>query len=354
MPNPIYDTSKPVLVTGATGFLAGWIVKDLLEQGFTVHAAVRDPNNKDKVAHLEKLADASSGNIKFFKADLLQDGSYEEAMQGCGIVFHTASPFISNFKDPQKELVDPAVNGTRTVLNSANKIESVTRVVLTSSCVAIYGHASETTKAPTGKLTEAEWNNSSSLTENPYSYSKTMAEKAAWKIADAQSRWKLVVINPALISGPSLSGSPTSDVFSIFKQMADGAMKSGVPHIEVGVVDMRDVSTAHINAAFIDNANGRNIVFNRSMSFLDICNAIGEKRSDLPLPSREMPKWLIWLVGPMVNSAFSRNWVSLNVGHAWRGDNSKAVRELGLTYMPVEKSVQDMVQNMTDLGLIKG
>ncbi len=354
MPNPIYDTSKPVLVTGATGFLAGWIVKDLLDQGFTVHAAVRDPNNKDKVAHLTKLAETSSGSIKFFKADLLQDGSYEEAMQGCGVVFHTASPFTSDFKDAQAELVDPAVNGTRTVLNSANNIESVTRVVLTSSCAAIYGHSSETTKAPTGKLTEAEWNPSSSLTENPYSYSKTLAEKAAWEMADAQNRWKLVVINPALITGPLLGGTPTSDVFSIFKQMTDGAMKSGVPHIEVGVVDVRDVATAHVNAAFIEEANGRNIVFNRSMSFLEICNAIGEKRADLPLPSREMPKWLIWLVGPMVNSAFSRNWVSQNVGHAWRGDNSKAIRELGLTYMPVEQSIQGMVQNMTDLGLIKG
>lgn len=353
MPTPIHDISKPVLVTGATGFLAGWIVKDLLDLGYTVHAAVRDPNNAVKTGHLQKLADASSGTLRLFKADLLNDGSYDEAMQGCGVVFHTASPFTSDFKDAQTQLVDPAVNGTRNVLNAANKTESVRRVVLTSSCAAIYGDAIDTTNAPKGHLTEDVWNTSSSLTHVPYSYSKTLAEKAAWDMAEAQSRWKLVVINPALITGPSLGAAPTSEVFAIIKQLTDGAAKSGVPHLELGAVDVRDVSTAHLNAAFIEDAHGRNIVFNKQMTFLEIGQAIAAKWPDLPTPKRVMPKWLVWLVGPMINAAFSRKWVSRNVGQAWRADNSKAVRELGLTYMPVEQSIQDMVQNMMDQGLIK-
>lgn len=353
MPTPMYDTSKPALVTGATGFLAGWIVKDLLELGFTVHAAVRDPDNTEKTSHLQKLADQSDGTIKFFKADLLREGSYDEAMQGCGVVFHTASPFTSNFKDAQKELVDPAVNGTRSVLNAANKTESVSRVVLTSSCVAIYGDTVDTTNAPEGKLTEAVWNTTSSVTHVPYSYSKTLAEKAAWEIAEAQSRWKLVVINPALITGPGLGSAPTSEVFAIIKQLTDGSAKTGVPHIEIGAVDVRDVSKAHLNAAFIEDAHGRNIVFNHQMTFLDIGKAIAAKWPSLPTPSRTMPKWLVWLVGPMIDEAFSRKWVSQNIGHTWSADNSKAVRELGLTYMPIEKSIQDMVQYMMDQGLVK-
>ena len=132
------DKSKPVLVTGATGYVAGWVVKKLLDQGIMVHAAVRDPQNTKKLAHLEKLAKESKGSIKYFKSDLLKEGSYAEAMEGCELVFHTASPYTLSVKDPQKELVEPALNGTRNVLNQANKTASVKRVVLTSSCAAIY------------------------------------------------------------------------------------------------------------------------------------------------------------------------------------------------------------------------
>ena len=93
------------MVTGATGYVAGWIVKDLLESGHTVHAPVRDPADNEKLAHLRALAESNSGTINFFKADLLETGSYADAMEGCEIVFHTASPFTINVKDPQKELI---------------------------------------------------------------------------------------------------------------------------------------------------------------------------------------------------------------------------------------------------------
>ena len=198
------DTSKPVLVTGATGFVAGWIIKGLLEAGCTVHAAVRDPSRTDKVKHLTDIAEIAPGEIKFFAADLLKDGSYDAAMAGCSVVFHTASPFTIDVKDPQKELIDPAVNGTKTVLDSANRTDSVTRVVLTSSCAAIYGDNVDIKKAPGGRLNESIWNTSSTLRHGAYSLSKTLAEKAAWDIFQEQERWKLVVINPSLVLGPAL------------------------------------------------------------------------------------------------------------------------------------------------------
>ena len=81
------DKSKPVLVTGATGFVAGWLVKKLLEDGITVHAAVRNPDRKEKTQHLDEIASKSTGTIKYFKSDLLKEGSYAEAMEGCELVF---------------------------------------------------------------------------------------------------------------------------------------------------------------------------------------------------------------------------------------------------------------------------
>ena len=176
------------MVTGATGFVAGWLVKRLLDEGMTVHAAVRNPDNKEKHLHLDSIADHSKGSIKYFKSNLLEKGSYAEAMKGCELVFHTASPFSNDVKDPQKDLIDPAVLGTQNVLDTANQTPSVKRVVLTSSCAAIYTDAIDAQNAPGGILTEDVWNTSSSIDYQPYSYSKTLAEKKAWEMANNQSQ----------------------------------------------------------------------------------------------------------------------------------------------------------------------
>ena len=132
MTEHVYPTDHPVMVTGATGFVAGWLVRRLLEEGLTVHAPVREPSNAEKAAHLHRMAAELPGELKLFEADLLDDGSYGPAMEGCAVVFHTASPFTSNFDDPQRDLVDPAVNGTRNVLETANRTPSVQRVVVTA------------------------------------------------------------------------------------------------------------------------------------------------------------------------------------------------------------------------------
>ena len=158
------DRAKPVLVTGATGYVAGWLVKMLLDEGLTVHAAVRDPDNTTKVQHLLDLATKAPGEIRFFKSDLLVEGSYAEAMHGCELVYHTASPFTSKIDDPQKDLIKPAVDGTRNVLQQANRTESVKRIVLTSSCAAIYGDNIDLKSTPDGVFTESVWNTSSTPT----------------------------------------------------------------------------------------------------------------------------------------------------------------------------------------------
>lgn len=96
------DRSKPVLVTGGTGYVASWIIKKLLEQGSVVNATVREPSNIQKVGHLTALAKASDGQLKLFKSDLLDSGSFDEAMRDCELVIHTASPFfVTGIKDPQ-------------------------------------------------------------------------------------------------------------------------------------------------------------------------------------------------------------------------------------------------------------
>lgn len=353
-PTPAFDTSAPVLVTGATGYVAGWIIKRLLEEGFTVHGTVRDPSAKAKVAHLEEMGRTTKGVLNLFAADLLDEGSFTEAMQGCRVVFHTASPFVSNVADPQRDLVDPAVKGTKNVLETANGVPSVERIVVTSSCAAIYGDSADCASAPGRRLTEDVWNTTSSLDHVPYSYSKTLAERAAWEIARGQDRWSLVTVNPSLVLGPALNPNPTSDSFSILKQAGDGSMKSGVPVWEIGGVDVRDVAEAHLRAGFIPGAEGRHIVSARTLSFFEVGQILkGHFGDRWPFPKRITPKWLIWLVGPMVNKAFSRKVIARNVGHHWEADNSKSVTSLGMAYRPLEDALVEMFQQLIDTGAVK-
>ncbi|MEO1451955.1 MAG: NAD-dependent epimerase/dehydratase family protein, partial [Bacteroidota bacterium] len=329
--------------------------KRLLEEGLTVHAAVRNPDREDKIAHLNKVAAETPGNIKYFKSDLLEPGSYAEAMQGCQVVFHTASPFTTDVKDPQKDLIDPAVNGTANVLESANQTPTVERVVVTSSCAAIYTDAIDTQNAPGGMLTEEMWNTTSSLDYQPYSLSKTLAERKAWEMAEAQSQWKLVTINPSFVMGPPLNPhTKTSESMNILKQLGDGTMKMGVPRMGVGVVDVRDVAEAHFRAGFLSEAQGRYITSGTNTTFLDMGLALAPKFGDqFPLPKRALPKWLVMLVGPVTNKLFTRQFIRNNVDVPWKADNSKIKRELGIEFRPFQQTMEDGFQVLVDAGELK-
>ena len=174
---------SPVLVSGGSGYLASHIIQQLLAEGYTLHTTVRNKSNTEKYSHLTDLAKNSKGRLVIFEADLLKPDSFAEAMQQCSHVFHTASPFkIDKIKNPQQELIDPAVNGTKNILETVNATESVKRVVLTSSIVAIMGDAVDAEAIPDRVFTEKIWNTSSGLSHQPYSYSKTLAEKTAWEI----------------------------------------------------------------------------------------------------------------------------------------------------------------------------
>jgi nucleoside-diphosphate-sugar epimerase len=348
------DKSRPVLVTGATGYVAGWLVKRLLEEGITVHAAVRDPDNKDKTKHLDQIAADSTGTIKYFKTDLLIEGSYEEAMKDCELVYHTASPFTSKYKDPQKELIDPAVKGTENVLNQANKTQSVKRVVVTSSCAAIYTDAIDTQNAPNGVLTEEIWNTTASIDHQPYSYSKVLAEKKAWEICEKQDRWDLVTINPSLVMGPALNAqSITSESYNLLKQMGDGSMKSGVPNAGIGLVDVRDVAEAHFQAGFKPEASGRYITSAYNTNFLELAKSLQSKYGEkYPIPKKALPKWLLMLVGPLMSKMITRKFLKNNVNIPFKADNSKIKNELGIEFRPLQQTMEESFEVLIEEGMV--
>jgi len=346
------DQQKPILVTGGTGYLASWIIKQLLDDGKTVHTTVRDLSNKQKYAHLAELANSTKGTLRFFEADLLKKGSFLEAMRNCELIIHTASPFkISGLKDAQKELVEPALEGTRNVLESVNQTESVKRVVLTSSIVAIFGDAIDISQTPNGVFSEENWNFSSSVNHQPYPYSKTLAEKLAWEMAGQQSRWELLTINPGFIMGPSLSKRTDSTSIEIMQQVASGKFKTGVPAGKMAFIDVRDVAKAHILAGFSPTASGRHICISEHKTFLDLADVIRSKYPKYPLPKGYVPKWLFWLIAPVIG--FSRKYVSRNVGIDLKLDNSYIVKDLGISFIPFETTIMDHFEQLLNDEIIK-
>lgn len=345
----------PVLVTGASGYIAGWIVRRLLEEGCTVHAAVRDPGNREKCGPLEALAKELPGKLRIFAADLLDDGSYAAAMDGCEVVLHTASPFLMRFTDARRELIEPALEGTRNVLTEATRTDTVKRVVVTSSCAAVYGDNADIRDAAGEAFTEADWNTTSSLDHKPYSYSKTLAEKEAWKQARGQNRWSLLALNPSLVLGPGIQPMTRSGSFELMRDLGNGTLAMGVPVYPFGAVDVRDVAEAHLRAGLDASVeSGRYILSGHDTDLAELAGILrGEFGDRFALPRRVLPKWLVWLAGPFVDPSLTRAVIGRNVGIRAAFDSRRSREVLGIRYRPLKKSAVEMFEQMASAGLMK-
>ena len=247
--------SDPVLVTGGNGYVASWLVRRLLELGFHVHATVRDPTDPRKTDHLNAIAHGCPGTLSLFRADLIDPDGFDDAMAGCALVFHTASPLIvRRVRDPLRDLVEPATAGTRHVLEAANRTPSVRRVVLTSSITAIYGDAADMEEIDADRFDESHWNTTSNERHQPYSLSKTLSERLAWELAGKQSRWDLVAVNPGLVLGPGLSPHTKAEGVLVMLDFGNGYYRFGAPDLEFAIVDVRDVAEGHLGP---DSPRGR-------------------------------------------------------------------------------------------------
>jgi len=298
------------------------------------------------------MQEASEGRLKLFEVDLLKEGSFAEAIKGCEYVIHTASPFlIGKVSDPQKELIQPALKGVQNVFNEVNQQGGVKRIVLTSSVVAIMKDGIEAKEVPHNTLDEKYWNESASESYMPYAYSKTVAEREAWKIAGSQSEWDLVVINPGFILGPTLSERMDGVSVNFMKTLTDGTMSAGVPGFYTSIVDVRNVSEAHIRAAFMPEAEGRHILSSEVSTFVDYGHVLQEEFGDAySLPKRILPKWLAWLLGPAFG--LNRKNIARSANMPFKLDNSKSKEALGIEYIDKKETLTDQLRQMKEKGML--
>lgn len=279
------------------------------------------------IPHLTSICLYLAGTLELVEADLLTRGSFDSAFEGCKYVFHTASPFFIDAEDPQAQLVEPAVEGTRNVLLSAAKAlpSGLRRVILTSSCAAIKGMNNAQPPKNGALYSEVDWNETSKVeTGEAYWVSKVQAEKTAWELAKEHGV-DLVTILPEFIMGPIISARTDGTSVGYMKVWAEGTAQSGAPVF----ADVRDVAKAHVLAAENPAASGRYIVAN-----------------PLSTPPQDITTWLQDSFPEFEFEEPGSKEESTAVV-----DSSRVQKELGLVLTPVRSTIVDMVATLIALGL---
>ncbi|KAI0696533.1 NAD(P)-binding protein [Cytidiella melzeri] len=265
--------SGKILVSGANGYIAAWLIQKLLDQGYSVRGTVRSTKS---LPHLQQLFKAYGDKLELvIVPDITKAGAFDEAVQGIDAVAHTASPFHHHAEHP-KDMIDPAVLGTTGMLESVLQHgHQVKRLIILSSVVAI-AETSGYTK-PT-VLTEEDWNVSSAVNcetlgkdasvVDMYWASKTLAERAAWDFATkhkGEIKFDIVALNPSFVHGPFLHDVASPENLNTSLQgVYDAIIKGGMSDGELAAfrgswVDVRDVADAHVLSLQKEEAGGQRI-----------------------------------------------------------------------------------------------
>lgn len=337
------STGLTHLVTGGSGFAAAHLVLMLLEAGYKVRATVRSLNHAAKLRPLQDMQARFPERLVLFEADLLRPNSFDAAMHGCAVVHHLASPFLLPEKivDGMRQMLEPALDGTRNVLASVERHDSVRRVVMTSSVGAIFGDYIDVRAMKDGVLSERYFNTSSTLETNPYHLSKVAAEQEAWRLNSLQSRWSLVAINPGMILGPSITPESVSGSLFLLDEMLRGVLFYGMPNLSLTTVDVREVALAHLRAAERKTAHGRYILAAKEMiSFVNMSKIL---RSVHPrpwlLPRHTIPDAMVRWIGPAFG--LTPDYIRKHLGIEFPVDNQRSIDELGITYRPIQETLMD-------------
>ena len=334
---------KKVLVTGATGFIGLHCIHQLLNQGYAVNGSLRSPKRKDEIIEALKNKNTPIENLNLFVFNLTEDNGWDEGMQGCDYLLHIASPLSVKAYDDDF-FVKPAVAGVKRAFKFAKK-HNIKKVVLTSSVAAIIE-----TDEEKEYFDENDWSDINCREISSYAKSKTMAERAAWDfIKEHQNPFELAVINPALVTGPSLTGD-LGESNKAIEMVVTGKMPVAIP-MNFGFVDVRDVATAHVLAMQNESSNGERFALSeKDLSYKEIAKILrdnGFKKA----PRISVP---IWIAKFLAN--FNKE---LKIAVPFMGKTrslsktSKAKDVLGWDPRPAEESIIDVANQIKEMGLIK-
>ncbi|CAL5430648.1 unnamed protein product [Camellia sinensis] len=319
-----FESKGRVCVTGASGFIASWLIKRLLLSGYRVIGTVRDPGNNEKLRHLWRLEGAKE-RLELVRADLMEEGSFDDAIMGCHGVFHIASPVLGQpSSDPKAEILIPAIEGTLNILSSCKKNPSLKRVILTSSSSTVRARDDFDLNVP---LDESSWS-SVELCERLqiwYALSKTLAERTAWEFCK-DNKIDLVTVLPSFVVGPSLSPhlcTTASDVLGLL----EGKTEKFHCHGRMGYVHIDDVALCHILAYEHENAHGRYLCSSIVVDNNELVSVLSRHYPTLPIPKRF--------------EALDRPYYELN---------TSKLRSLGFKFKCIEEMFDDCIASLMAQG----
>ena len=337
-----------VLVTGASGFIATHIVQQLLQAGYRVRGTVRNIKNEDKVKPLRELCPGSKYPLELVEAELTQPGSWKGAVKGCTYVIHTASPCPIVEPENEDDIVKPAVEGTLSVFRACQEVESVKRVVLTSSSTAVTGSVVEGVG-----ITEERWGDPNTTTSF-YIKSKILAERAAWNFVyehKEEGTFELCVLNPSYVLGPVLCGCNTVST-ELPRRLLEREIPL-LPRILINFVDVRDVAEAHITAMHNTAAAGHRHLMNFHHIYLkDVAMILSETFHPLgyKVPTFEVPDFVV-KIAAFFNATAKR--MAQKLGNGVLFDCSRMTEVLGIYPRDAKDTLVDMGYSMIEKGRVK-
>ncbi len=329
-----------VLVTGDTGFLAGWTIRRLLEKGYHVRTTVRSEKKISAVTSMLQAEGVDTVNLSFAFTDLTKPDGRDDAMRDIDYVLHVASPLGGdNHEDPT--LIPIAKSGVEYVLNAAIRAD-VKKVVMTSTEGANYPDKSDTRN----NINEDFWTDPDNKWITNYMRSKLVAERTAWDIIGKQTKTKLVTILPGAILGPYMDGKRSS-TDQIFEMLLKGTPS---PNVIYPVADVRDLADLHILAMEKSEADGqRFIAESEEMTMPQMAKLLKEAYPDRKVSTMVIPNFVI---GIMAKFQPPMKVLNTMIGLKYHRDNTKARRVLGWNPRPANETVLDTAGFLVDNNIV--
>jgi len=331
---------ETVLVTGGSGYIAGWCIIELLRQGYRVRTTIRS-HSKENAIRKAIAAETDPGDrLSFFLADLTADAGWEEAAAGCTYVLHVASPLGSDNPNDEQALIAPAREGTLRVLRAATKA-GVKRVVMTSSCAA----ATPSRYKEEGIIDESLWSDPHDKNLNAYRKSKVLSEMDAWQfMKDCSGPTVLTTLLPGSVFGPVLSSDSPGSV-QVIGRLLQGRMP-GTPRIGFEVVDVRDLADIHIRAMTSEEAAGQRFIAVSEFAWMNEISAmlrlsLGQEAAKVP--QRTVPDFVVRLMSLLDPKLRA---ITPMLGRRYRYTSMKAQQLLGWRPRPAGQTVVDCARSL--------
>lgn len=332
-------TNNTVLVTGGSGYIATYLIAQLLKQGYSVRTTVRSLKREEEVrAALADLGQTTNNELQFFEADLTKDTGWADAAANVTSVLHVASPLPLSMPKDENDLIIPAKEGTLRVLRAA-KNAGAKRVVMTSA----FGAAGMGYTAARNDyvFSEKDWSNLAPDSKlNAYYKSKTIAEKSAWDFIKREGgNLELTTILPVAVMGPVL-GKKATGSNQLIAMMLSGQLP-GFIDFYIPVVDVRDLAKAHILALETPNAAGERFIISNDQSLsmkqigMILKDHLGE--SAKKIPNRTIPRFILKFAA-LFNSMVRDTLPDLGVNRKMSSDNARKVLHWQPDYS-VEKTI---------------